>query len=84
MDGLARPTRSSSGSGSGVTGITMACRQPGELRGLGDAGMVGLSTDYRESKRRDRWGNRFMYKGKVQDARGSDVGRWAYDVFLLR
>ena len=57
--------------------------QPGELRGLGDAGMVGLSTDYRESKRRDRWGNRFMYKGKVQDARGSDVGRWAYDVFLV-
>jgi hypothetical protein len=58
--------------------------QLGELRSLGDAGISGISTEYRDGGRRDRWGNRFRYRGKVQDVKGRHAGQWAYDVFLVR
>jgi hypothetical protein len=58
--------------------------QPAELRSLGEAGISGISTEYRDGGRRDRWGNRFQYRGKVQNAEGRHVGQWAYDVFLMR
>ncbi len=57
--------------------------EAGELRALSQRGVVTLELDYQESKRVDQYGNRFRYRAKVKDARGAQVGRWAWDVFLM-
>jgi hypothetical protein len=57
--------------------------EPDELRALGSAGLESLSLQYRESGRRDRYGNQFRYRGKVYGGGHSDLGRWVYDVFLV-
>jgi hypothetical protein len=57
--------------------------EPGELSTLPSSGLVRLHFDYKESKRTDDYGNRFKYRAKVDDARKSEVNRWAWDVFLL-
>jgi hypothetical protein len=54
-----------------------------ELKSLPQSGLAAVSIDYRESRRRDRHGNEFRYRAKVYDAAGADLGRWAYDLFLL-
>ncbi len=53
-----------------------------ELKTLNESGLVKLELNYRESKRTDEHGNRFKYRAKVWDVRGSRIGRWAWDVFL--
>jgi hypothetical protein len=57
--------------------------QPWELHALSALGLGSIDLDYRESGRRDRYGNRFRYRAKVRDARGAQLGRWAWDVFLV-
>lgn len=57
--------------------------EPSELRGLAELNLESLALDYKESNRRDEYGNHFRYRAKVQ-ARHSSIRRWAWDVFLLR
>lgn len=54
-----------------------------ELRTLNELGLTAIECDYRESKRRDQFGNLFRYRAKVRDTRNAKVNRWAWDVFLL-
>jgi hypothetical protein len=58
--------------------------EPTELRTLTAVGLATLDLDYKESKRVDQHGNSFKYRAKVKDVSGAQVGRWAWDVFLVR
>lgn len=54
-----------------------------ELHTLPELGLSTLDLDYRESRRTDEHGNQFKYRAKVRDAEGAQLGRWAWDVFLV-
>ena len=54
--------------------------EPGELSSLAAHGVVAVSTDARESSRRDAFGNRFRFRAKVRFHR-SPLDRFSYDVF---
>lgn len=56
--------------------------QPDELRTLPSAEVMSIALDYKESKRTDRNNNQFRYRAKIRDAKGAQLGRWAWDVFL--
>jgi hypothetical protein len=54
-----------------------------ELHVLNELGLSKIELDYRESKKTDEFGNQFKYRAKVTDAQNAQLGRWAWDVFLL-
>jgi len=54
-----------------------------ELHPLPELGIATLELKYRESKSTDEYGNKFRYRAKVKDIHGAQVGRWAWDVFLV-
>jgi len=53
-----------------------------ELQPLLALGVAVIDLDYKESRRRDGYGNRFRYRARVEDISGAQVGRWAWDVYL--
>lgn len=53
--------------------------EPGELSRLINWPVESISLNYKESRRRDEWGNGFRYRSHVE---GNNIGRWAYDVVL--
>jgi len=56
----------------------------GELHGLLDSDVRVIELKYRDARRKDENGNWFRYRAKVSDAQGTQVGRWAWDVFLQK
>ena len=54
-----------------------------EVRTLQALGLRNLYLDYKETKHVDQHGNQFRYRAKVTDERDAQMGRWAWDVFLV-
>ena len=54
-----------------------------ELHTLLELGLKTLDLDYKTSRRTDQYGNRFRYRAKVKDTHDAQLGRWAWDVFLV-
>lgn len=54
-----------------------------ELRRLSNSPIRILELNYHESRRYDEHGNWFRYRARVLDERRAQVGRWAWDVFLI-
>lgn len=57
--------------------------EPEELNPLEKLGLKTLDLKYKRSKRVDEHGNEFRYRAKVKDSRDAQLGRWAWDVFLV-
>jgi hypothetical protein len=57
--------------------------EPSELLSLPQLGVKTLDLSYKQSKRTDQYGNQFRYRAKVRNTHDAQIGRWAWDVFLL-
>lgn len=54
-----------------------------ELISLQTVGLKVMELDYKEAKKEDEHGNYFRYWAKVKDGQNEQIGRWAWDVFLV-
>lgn len=55
-----------------------------ELHMLSSLNVAVFELDYKESKKSDRHGNQFRYRAKVRNGQGQQLGRWAWDVYLVK
>jgi hypothetical protein len=58
--------------------------EPSELLSLPQLALTTIELNYKESRRTDQYGNLFRYRAKVNDRKGLQLGRWAWDVILVR
>jgi hypothetical protein len=54
-----------------------------ELKPLNVLGLSSIELDYKMFKKTDEFGNAFRYRTKLTDLHGVQMGRWAWDVFLV-
>jgi hypothetical protein len=57
--------------------------ETGELHSLPEMGLKKLELYYTISDKTDQYGNEFRYRARVLDTHDAQLGRWAWDVFLL-
>ena len=55
-----------------------------ELFRLHELGLRSIDLDYHESRRHDQHGNQFKYRSRVRDTNDAQLGRWAWDVYLIK
>jgi hypothetical protein len=58
--------------------------EPAELHTLPELGLKTLGLDYKRSRSADQYRNQFRFRAKVRDVHDAQLGRWAWDVFLMR
>ncbi|MEO0249644.1 MAG: hypothetical protein ABIN58_08950 [candidate division WOR-3 bacterium] len=56
--------------------------EAGELQTLAEHRITAIELDYRESRRRDPYGNEFRYRAKVHGG-GTARNRFCYDVIFV-
>ena len=54
-----------------------------ELHEIKNLGLKTIELDYKESKRTDKYGNKFKYRARVKDNKNAQMGRWAWDVIFV-
>jgi len=57
--------------------------EPSELHALSELSVDSSSLDFKEGRRIDRYGNQFRYRAKITGTKEAQLGRWAWDVFLV-
>ena len=55
-----------------------------ELQTLPSLNVAVVELEYQESKKTDSSGNQFRYRAKVKNINGRQLGRWAWDVYLVK
>lgn len=57
--------------------------EPLEIFPVDSVGLRKIYLEYQRSDQIDRYGNQFRYRAKVKDVHDAQLGRWAWDVFLV-
>lgn len=55
-----------------------------ELHTLLSLNVAVVELEYQESKKTDSNGNQFRYRAKIKNTSGRQLGRWAWDIYLVK